>query len=117
MALSIALREVVALMNLTDEMRQQGIELVDEKPIIKCKVLEDNVGAIELAKLQKFWPRTKHIACQYHHFRSWTTQGPNGEEPKIKVEYIKTEYQQADIMMKPLGKQSFKKLRWLICGW
>ena len=36
---------------------------------VKCKVSEDNNGAIELAKALKICPRTKHIALKYHHFR------------------------------------------------
>ena len=87
------------------------------KPVVKCRVFEDNIGAIELAKLPKLRPRTKHIACQYHHFRHYTTKGHNGEEPEIGIEYIKTEYQQADIMTKPIPRQQFQKLRGLLLGW
>ena len=111
------MREVIYLMNLTEELREQGVQLLHNTPVIKCSVLEDNVGAIELAKLPKLRPRTKHIACQYHHFRSWTVRGVNDEPPRIQVNYIKTELQQADIMTKPLTKQPFEKLRKLICGW
>ena len=117
MAMSIALREVLYLMNLMDELRKFGVKLIDEKPIITCDVLEDNVGAIELAKLPKLRPRTKHMAIQYHHFRSWTAVGPHDEPPRIRVRYIKTELQQADIMTKPLPRQAFQRLRKLISGW
>ena len=64
MAMSIALREVLYLMNLMDKLRKFGVKLIDEKPIITCDVLEDNVGAIKLAKLPKLRPRTKHMAIQ-----------------------------------------------------
>ena len=117
MALSTAAREVIFLMNLIDELREKGVELIHEKPEIKCQVFEDNVGAIELAKLPKLRPRTKHIAIQFHHFRSWTVKGLNGEEPKIKISYISTELQEADILTKPIPRQQFQKLRKLSCGW
>ena len=85
--------------------------------MVKCEVLKDNVGAIELAKLPKLQPRTTHIAVQYHHFRTWTEHGVNDEDPKIKVTYIPTELQEADIMTKPLPKATFERLRTLLNGW
>ena len=117
MALSTAAREVIYLMNLTDELRKHGVTLIDEKPSIQCRVFEDNAGAIELAKLPKLRPRTKHLAIQYHHFRSWTVKGLNGEEPRIKVEYVQTQEQEADIMTKPLPRPQFQHLRQKLCGW
>ena len=117
MALSTAAREVIYLMSLTEELRQHGVELITKQPKIQCKVFEDNAGAIELAKLPKLRPRTKHMAIQYHHFRSWTVKGLNGEEPKIIVEYIPTNLQEADIMTKPLPRVQFQKLRMRLCGW
>ena len=115
--MSSAMREVIYLINLVDEMRKHGIELLKDKPVIKCVAFEDNVGAIELARVPKLRPRTKHLAIQYHHFRSWTMRGLNGEEPKVEVKHISTEYQQADIMTKALPRVQFRKLRKLICGW
>ncbi|MDA3833359.1 MAG: reverse transcriptase domain-containing protein [Spirochaetales bacterium] len=117
MALSTATREVIYLMNLTDELRSHGVELIAAQPKIQCKVFEDNAGAIELARLPKLRPRTKHLAIQYHHFRSWTVKGLNGEEPRIKVQYISTEKQEADIFTKPLPRPQFQTLRRLLCGW
>jgi hypothetical protein len=70
MALSTAAREVIYLINLTDELRSHGVQLIATKPKIQVRIFEDNAGAIELAKLPKLRPRTKHLAIQYHHFRS-----------------------------------------------
>eukprot|EP00980_Cylindrotheca_fusiformis_P002181 scaffold499_cov120-Cylindrotheca_fusiformis.AAC.4 len=53
MALSAATREVIFLINLTDELRSHGVELIASQPTIQCQVFEDNAGAIELAKLPK----------------------------------------------------------------
>jgi len=117
MALSKAAREVIYLMNLMEELQRNGVKLVTSQPKIQCKMFEDNAGAIELAKLPKLRPRTKHMAIQYHHFRTWTVQGLNGEEPKIKVEYVPTTLQEADILTKPLPRVQFEKLRLRLCGW
>ncbi len=38
------------------------------KPDVYCKVFEDNLGALELARLPKLYPRTKQINICCHHF-------------------------------------------------
>ena len=68
MALSTAMREVIFLFNMMNEMREHDIKLPNTVPKIHCKIFEDNSGAVELAKQPKLRPRTKHIAIQYHHF-------------------------------------------------
>ena len=45
------------------------------KPIMHCKLFEDNNGALELAKAPKIRPRTKHISIKYHHFRAYVDSG------------------------------------------
>ena len=117
MALSMACREVIYLINLTGELHEEGVELICKQPEITCQLFEDNAGAIELAKLPKLHPRTKHLAIQYHHFRSWTVKGLNDEEPRIKINYISTGLQEADIMTKLLAKQQFELLHKRLCAW
>ena len=118
LALSTAMREVIFLKQLMEEMAANGVEILQhDKPVINVNVYEDNVRAIELAKLPKLRPRTKHIGIQFHHFRSWTCRGINGEEPRILVKHISTQDQQADIFTKPLARAQFQHLRWLLCGW
>eukprot|EP00980_Cylindrotheca_fusiformis_P030514 scaffold24936_cov171-Cylindrotheca_fusiformis.AAC.1 len=54
MALSAATREVIFLINLTDELcSHHGVELIASQPTIQCQIFEDNAGAIQLAKLPK----------------------------------------------------------------
>ena len=117
MAMSMALREVIFMENLLSEMKQKGVRLVEQQSRVMIRVFEDNVGAIELAKLPKLRPRTKHIAIQYHHFRSWTSEDAQGNPPRIKVEHIRTSEQEADIMTMPLAIGSFEYLRKLLLGW
>ena len=68
-ALSTSLREVIPLMGLLKEAREQGLCLGNLLPRIHCTVFEDNSRALELARLPKIRPRTKHINQSYHHFR------------------------------------------------
>ena len=68
-----------------------------------------------MATAQKFSPRTKeHIALKYHHFASFV-DGPNGG--RIRINYINTEKQQADIFTKPVHPDLFVKLRFMLMGW
>ena len=53
MALSTTMREVIYMMNLIEELKKNGVDLIKKRPVVKCEVFEDNVGAIELAKLPK----------------------------------------------------------------
>ena len=59
----------------------------------------------------KFSPRTKHIALKYHHFRSQVKSG------HVVIHYRPTEEQLADLLTKPLSKEAFFTLRYMLCGW
>jgi hypothetical protein len=63
-----ALRDVIPVMNLLQEMREREFQVICSEPYVYCKVFEDNSGALELARLPKLRPRTKHINVCYHHF-------------------------------------------------
>jgi hypothetical protein len=54
----------------------------------------DNQGAISLTQQPSSHPRTKHIAIRHHQIREWTEQG------MIRLEYIDTKSQKADILTK-----------------
>ena len=41
-------------------------------PTIKLKVLENNSGALEMAKIRKHDPRTRPLNEKLHHFRKYT---------------------------------------------
>jgi hypothetical protein len=60
-SLSTALRDVIPIMRLIDELRLAGFDNNKERPKIFCTVFEDNAGALELANTPKMRPRTKHI--------------------------------------------------------
>ncbi len=60
-ALSQSMREVLPIMWLLQEAHDQGIPVLTNPPKIHCKVFEDNAGTIEIAKVPKMRPRTKHL--------------------------------------------------------
>lgn len=109
--LSYALREAIPVMNLLREMKTNGVPIRDWKPSVKCKVFEDNSGALEMANVHKYRPRTKHLNCRLHHFRSYITAG------LIKVLPIDTTLQLADYLTKPVNEETLKALRPSSMGW
>ena len=77
---------------------------------MKCKVFEDNNGAIELAKTPKIRPRTKHITLKYYHFKEHVRKG------LIEINPIDTLKQVADIFTKALPFPIFNYLRKKMMG-
>ena len=109
-AMSQALRDVIPVMNLLQEMREREFQVICNEPYVYCKVFEDNSGALELARLPKLRPRTKHINVCYHHFREHVRKG------LIKIFPIDTKDQVADVLTKPLAQNDFQRHRRSMCG-
>jgi hypothetical protein len=74
-------------------------------------IFKDNKDCVELASAPKLRPRTKHIGLKYHHFHSYVSSGA------IRVQWIDTKHQLADIFTKPLSVSSFEYLHSLLLGW
>ena len=109
-ALSQSMRDIIPLIDQIDEM--DGIfNDYSPKPILHCKLFEDNNGALELAKSPRYRPRTKHIAIKYHHFREHVKLG------KVSINPIDTKEQIADIFTKALPTITFDYLRYKLLGW
>ena len=94
-ALSSALREVLPLMTMMEEINKV-FPLLIQKPKFVCQVHEDNQSCIKMATMTKFFPRTKNIALKYHHFRSNVKYG------RVEITYTPTDEQLADILTKPI---------------
>jgi len=92
-------------MELVKEINKAGFKVISTTANVHCKAFEDNSGALELARLPKMRPRTKHINIKYHHFREHVRLGI------IKIFPISTENQLADIFTKPLPQNLFLRLR------
>jgi len=62
-AMSQALRDVIPVMNLLQEMREREFQVICNEPYVDCKVFEDFSGALELARLPKLHPRNQAHKC------------------------------------------------------
>jgi hypothetical protein len=68
--------------------------------IINC----DNVSAISISKNSVIHSKTKHIPIKYHFLRDQVTQ------KIVKIVYLDTKEQIADIFIKPLPRSTFENL-------
>ena len=109
-ALSQSLRDVIPLMALLRELKRTT-QFEPTIPTIHCTVHEDNQGCIDLVETPRMRPRTKHIALKYHHFRKHVKDGT------VKVKYVETDRQIADIFTKALSDAKFVTLRRMMMGW
>ena len=73
-------------------------------------IMEDNQGAIAIAKNQKVPQRTKHIEIRAHFIRDVLQQG------LATLHYCSTNNQIADLLTKPLDRLAFERLRERIFG-
>ena len=93
------MRDVIPLINLLEEIKSKNKETVSKSPTVFCKVFEDNLGALELAKSPKTTHLTKHINISYHHFR---------EQVRLRIIQlfpISTTEHLTDIYAKPLPRE------------
>ena len=68
-------------------------------------IMCDNTSAINLSKNPVNHSRTKHIEVRHHFFRDHVANN------NIKLEFISTTDQLADILTKPLDELQFVKIR------
>ena len=65
----------------------------------------DNTSAINISKNPVMHSKTKHIAIKYHFVRELV------QDKEIRLEYVHSKEQIADIFTKPLPKDAFLYLR------
>ena len=83
----------------------QDIKVVFEEPmVIYC----DNTSAISLSKNLVQHSKAKHIPIKYHYLRD------QSQKKNIKLEYVPTQEQIADIFTKPLSRDVFEYLRQIL---
>jgi hypothetical protein len=58
-------------MELLKDMKKYKFPIQTLQARILCRVFEDNSGAIEMAKVFKYRPRTKHLNVRLQHFRDY----------------------------------------------
>ena len=110
LALSAATRYTRSVMYLMDELQERGMK-VATTPKVYCKLFEDNSAALEMARVPKMRPRTRHINCVYHHFRNEVSNG------RLIILPVSTLLQQADMLTKQCTMALFVKHRKAIMGW
>ena len=71
--------------------------------MIHCKALEDNSRALEMAKVPKMRPRTKHLNNVYHHFQE------SVQNDEVMLIAVKTDNQLADLLIKLLPDNLFQR--------
>jgi hypothetical protein len=96
------MREVLPIMWLLEEAQKKGIKINAKPCKVLCKVFEDNEGAIEIAKVPKIRPRTKHLNIKYQHFREEVKKGT------VSIYHVETREQMADMLTKPLDETLFE---------
>jgi len=68
-------------------------------------ILCDNKSAISISKNLVMHSKTKHISIKYHFLREQVL------EQKVKLEYVPSKEQVADILTKPVPRETFEYLR------
>ena len=111
-AISMSLRDVIFLMQVLDETKAElGWQTSKDVPKVHCKLFEDNSGALEMARLPKMRPRTKHLCVKMHHFREHVRRG------LVSINKIPTRYQLGDIATKAQPEALFVSQRESILQW
>lgn len=98
MALTSAAKELMYLNNFIRELEVPSYE--PGEMMLQC----DNKGAMAIAKKIGYSARTKHIEVRHHFIRELVEAGV------IKVEYVNTKDNLADIFTKPVGPIVYRKL-------
>ena len=96
-ALSTATQEAVWLKKLLTD-----LGAVPDKATV---IMEDNQGAIAMARNPVGHARTKHIDIRYHFVRECVAEGT------IELVYCPTKLMLADLLTKPLPREQFERLR------
>jgi hypothetical protein len=101
MAMKEAVSEAIYLANIFNYLNDQlDLGYLTDIPTI----LVDNESAIKLGQNPEFHKRSKHIDIQYHYIREAI------QEQKVKLTYINTKSQLADILTKNVNREAFEKL-------
>ena len=87
------------------------LSFVEHERTGATKIFEDNQACIAITDKPVHRSRSKHIGVKYHNVRE---ASQNGE---VKLEYISTKHQVADLFTKSLYVKDFKRLREVLMGY
>lgn len=109
-ALSTSLRDLIPMRTILQELSSTcNISITAAQT--HSTVFEDNKGCVDLIAAPTMRPHSRHIAIKYHHFREYVRNG------QIRIKWISTDHQLADIFTKPLPLNKFITLRTKLLGW
>jgi hypothetical protein len=109
-SLSQAMRDLIPLRTIFQEL-SKICQIPSSQINTHSTVFEDNKGCVDLIAAPTMRPRSRHIAIKYHHFREHVRRG------HIRIHWISTDKQLADIFTKPLVPSKFTHLRTQLLGW
>jgi hypothetical protein len=109
--LSFALRDAIPVMELLKELRKTNFPIETAQARAHCRVFEDNSGALEMAKIQMYRPRTKHLIVRLHHFQDYV------ERQEISIHAINTMDQPANFLTKALNEDTLQRHRMTVLVW
>ena len=101
--LSCALPKAILIVETLKEMKRRGFPVSSTKPKVHCKAFEDDTGAVEIARVHKHCPQTKHLNDKLHHFKDCV------DCKEMSVHHAKTENQPANCMMKGVNENTLVK--------
>eukprot|EP00253_Pinus_taeda_P001862 PITA_01862 len=106
-ALSIAEAEYVATASCCTQLiwMMQTLQDIQITYTPTISILCDNTSAISISKNRVMHSKTKHIPIKYHFLHEQVL------EQKVKLEYVPSKEQVADIFTKPLPRETFQYLR------
>ena len=104
LALSSAARYAISISYLLDEINRE-FHPISSTPQFVCSMFEDNTAALEIAKVPKMRPRTKHINVSYHFFRNEVEAG------RLLILPVDTKDQRADILTKAVDEATLQRHR------
>ena len=110
-ALSASMRTLLPLRDLLGEIVNALNLPPGFKSTIRCRVFEDNNGALLLATKQRITNRTKYFLVKWHFFWHHVRNGD------VEVLKIATTEQLADYLTKGLNREVFERIRKLAQGW
>jgi hypothetical protein len=106
-ALSTAEEEYIAACSTSSEvvwLRKLLAGLFDLELEVTC-IFCDNQSCIKLSENPVFHDKSKHVEIKYHYIRDLVQKGV------VKLQYIGTDEQIADVLTKPLSKVKFEYFR------
>ena len=72
------------------------------KKLFTLQILCDNQSCIKMTESPVFHDKSKHIEIRYFYIRGMVQKGP------IKLQYVSTDEQVADVLTKPLSRVKFE---------